>query len=154
VFSTDSSKNLTLTKANQKKLTKKISVRKYLIYTTTMPITKLTEEGSLKNYLCLLWELTVPSLLSFMTPNYVDLLLKPGDPRLKSEFITYESPKGGGKIKALLSQPTGRKKLPGIIVVHENRGLNPYIEDVGRRAAVEGFITRTRCLISRRLSWK
>jgi carboxymethylenebutenolidase len=70
------------------------------------------------------------------------LLIKPGDPRLKSEFITYESPKGGGKIKALLSQPTGtKKKLPGIIVVHENRGLNPYIEDVGRRAAVEGFIT-------------
>jgi carboxymethylenebutenolidase len=45
-----------------------------------------------------------------MTPNYVDsVLIKPGDPRLKSEFITYESP-GGGKIKALLSQPTGTKK--------------------------------------------
>jgi carboxymethylenebutenolidase len=87
--------------------------------------------------------LTVPSLLSFMTPNYLDsILIKPGDPRLKSEYITYESSKGGGKIKALLSQPTGtKKKLPGIIVVHENRGLNPYIEDVGRRAAVEGFIT-------------
>lgn len=87
--------------------------------------------------------LTVPSLLSFMTPNYLDsILIKPGDPRLKSEYITYESPKGGGEIKALLSQPTGmKKKLPGIIVVHENRGLNPYIEDVGRRAAVEGFIT-------------
>jgi carboxymethylenebutenolidase len=87
--------------------------------------------------------LTVPSLLSFMTPNYLDsILIKPGDPRLKSEYITYESPKGGGEIKAVLSQPTGmKKKLPGIIVVHENRGLNPYIEDVGRRAAVEGFIT-------------
>lgn len=87
--------------------------------------------------------LTVPSLLSFMTPNYLDsILIKPSDPRLKSEYITYESPKGGGKIKALLSQPTGtKKKLPGIIVVHENRGLNPYIEDVGRRAAIEGFIT-------------
>ena len=87
--------------------------------------------------------LTLPSLLSFMTPNYKDtFLIKPEDPRLKSEFITYESPKGGGSIKGLLSQPTKtRKKLPGIIVVHENRGLNPYIEDVGRRAAVEGFIT-------------
>ncbi|MEZ7499901.1 dienelactone hydrolase family protein [Flavobacterium sp. Arc3] len=87
--------------------------------------------------------LTVPSLLSFMTPNYLDsILIKPSDPRLKSEYITYESPKGGGKIKALLSQPTEtKKKLPGIIVVHENRGLNPYIEDVGRRAALEGFIT-------------
>jgi carboxymethylenebutenolidase len=87
--------------------------------------------------------LTVPSLLSFMTPNYLDsILIKPGDPRLKSEYITYESPKGGGKIKALLSQSIQtKKKLPGIIVVHENRGLNPYIEDVGRRAAIEGFIT-------------
>jgi carboxymethylenebutenolidase len=87
--------------------------------------------------------LTLPSLLSFMTPNYVDsILVKNGDPRLKSEFITYESPKGGGTIKGLLSQSTKtKKKLPGIIVVHENRGLNPYIEDVGRRAAVEGFIT-------------
>jgi carboxymethylenebutenolidase len=87
--------------------------------------------------------LTLPSLLSFMTPNYIDsILIKPDDPRLKSEYITYDSPKGGGKIKGLLSQPTEtKKKLPGIIVVHENRGLNPYIEDVGRRAAVEGFIT-------------
>lgn len=87
--------------------------------------------------------LTLPSLLSFMTPNYEDsILIKPDDKRLKSEFITYESSKGGGTIKALLSQPIGaKKKLPGIIVVHENRGLNPYIEDVGRRAALDGFIT-------------
>ena len=48
--------------------------------------------------------LTLPSLLSFMTPNYLDsILIKPGDPRLKSEFITYDSPKGGGTIKGLLS---------------------------------------------------
>jgi carboxymethylenebutenolidase len=87
--------------------------------------------------------LTLPSLLSFMTPNYMDTItIKTDDPRLKSEFITYESPKGGGTIKGLLSQPIESKKnLPGIIVVHENRGLNPYIEDVGRRAALEGFIT-------------
>lgn len=87
--------------------------------------------------------LTLPTLLSFMTPNYVDSIIIQGDdPRLKSGYITYESPKGGGSIKALLSQPTGtKKKLPGIIVVHENRGLNPYIEDVGRRAALEGFVT-------------
>jgi carboxymethylenebutenolidase len=87
--------------------------------------------------------LTVPSLLSFMTPNYVDsMTIKPDDPRIKSEYITYQSPKGGGAIKGLLSQPAEtKKKLPGIIVVHENRGLNPYIEDVGRRSAIEGFIT-------------
>jgi carboxymethylenebutenolidase len=87
--------------------------------------------------------LTLPSLLSFMTPNYVDtILVQPTDPRLKTGYINYDSPKGGGSIKGLLSQPAeSKKKLPGIIVVHENRGLNPYIEDVGRRAAFEGFIT-------------
>lgn len=87
--------------------------------------------------------LTLPSLLSFMTPNYQDTItILPDDPRLKSDFITYQSPKGGGDIKGLLSQPKDfNKKLPGIIVVHENRGLNPYIEDVGRRAALEGFVT-------------
>jgi carboxymethylenebutenolidase len=87
--------------------------------------------------------LTLPSLLSFMTPNYVDtILVQSTDPRLKTGYINYDSPKGGGSIKGLLSQPAeSKKKLPGIIVVHENRGLNPYIEDVGRRAALEGFIT-------------
>ncbi len=87
--------------------------------------------------------LTLPSLLSFMTPNYVDtILVQPTDPRLKTGYINYDSPKGGGSIKGLLSQPAeSKKKLSGIIVVHENRGLNPYIEDVGRRAALEGFIT-------------
>lgn len=87
--------------------------------------------------------LTLPSLLSFMTPNYVDsILVQPTDPRLKTQYINYDSPKGGGSIKGQLSQPVEtKKKLPGIIVVHENRGLNPYIEDVGRRAAIEGFIT-------------
>lgn len=87
--------------------------------------------------------ITIPSLLSFMMPNYIDsILVTPNDPRIQSDYITYKSPKGGGEIKGLLSKPTGSKeKLPGIIVVHENRGLNPYIEDVGRRAALEGFIT-------------
>ncbi len=87
--------------------------------------------------------ITVSSLLSFMTPNYVDsITVKPDDPRLNSDYITYNSPKGGGSIRGLFSKPVEAKnKLPGIVVVHENRGLNPYIEDVGRRAAVEGFIT-------------
>jgi len=87
--------------------------------------------------------ITVPSLLSFIMPNYIDsILVNQDDPRIDSEFITYESPKGGGEIRGLLSKPKDtKKKLPGIVVVHENRGLNPYIEDVGRRAALEGFIT-------------
>ncbi|MEL6989218.1 MAG: dienelactone hydrolase family protein [Bacteroidota bacterium] len=87
--------------------------------------------------------ITVPALLSFITPNYIDnLVISPQDDRLQSDYINYESPKGGGSIKGLLSKPNKKdKKLPGIIVVHENRGLNPYIEDVGRRAALEGFIS-------------
>jgi len=87
--------------------------------------------------------LTVSSLMSFIMPNYQDKIqVKADDPRLKSEFIEYDSPQGGGKIKGLLSRPVdNNKKLPGIIVVHENRGLNPHIEDVGRRAGLEGFIS-------------
>ena len=87
--------------------------------------------------------LTVGSLLSFISPDYVNTLLVPkDDPRVDSDYITYQSPKGGGAIKGLLSVPTNNsKKLPGVIVVHENRGLNPYIEDVGRRTALDGFIS-------------
>lgn len=86
--------------------------------------------------------ITVGSLLSFMSPNYVDsLLVKPNDPTLDSSYINYDSPKGGGSIKGLLSKLKDKTKLPGVIVVHENRGLNPYIEDVGRRTAKEGFIS-------------
>ena len=87
--------------------------------------------------------LTVSSLLSFITPNYLEnLVVNPNDPNLDSKYIEYPSPKGGGTIKGLLSMPKDTKgKLPGIVVVHENRGLNPYIEDVGRRAALEGFIS-------------
>lgn len=87
--------------------------------------------------------LSVSSLLSFIMPNYKDnIQVRSDDPRLKSEFITYKSLKGGGEIRGLLSKPADAEaKLPGIIVVHENRGLNPYIEDVGRRAALGGFIS-------------
>jgi carboxymethylenebutenolidase len=76
-------------------------------------------------------------------PNYKDTIqIQANDSRLKSEYINYPSPKGGGTIKALLSKPVDAKgKLGGIVVVHENRGLNPYIGDVARRAALAGFIS-------------
>jgi len=87
--------------------------------------------------------LTVASLASFVSPDYVKKIqIQQDDSRLNSEFITYESPKGGGSIKGLLSRPADAEgKLSGIIVVHENRGLNPHIEDVGRRAGLAGFIS-------------
>jgi carboxymethylenebutenolidase len=87
--------------------------------------------------------ITVASLMSFLMPDYNgQIQIQGDDPRLKSEYINYTSPKGGGTIKALLSRPVDAKgKLGGIVVVHENRGLNPHIEDVARRAALAGFIS-------------
>jgi carboxymethylenebutenolidase len=87
--------------------------------------------------------LTVASIMSFISPDYVKKIqISQDDSRLNSEFIQYKSPKGGGIIKGLLSRPVATKKqLPGIIVVHENRGLNPHIQDVGRRAGLAGFIS-------------
>ncbi len=87
--------------------------------------------------------LTVSSLLSFISPDYVKKIqIQQDDTRLQSEYINYDSPKGGGSIKGLLSRPKDVKgKLPGIVVVHENRGLNPHIEDVGRRAGLAGFVS-------------
>ncbi|HRJ28573.1 MAG TPA: dienelactone hydrolase family protein [Cyclobacteriaceae bacterium] len=87
--------------------------------------------------------ITVAALSSFLMPDYVNKIqVQANDPRLISEYITYDSPKGGGKIKGLLSRPKEAKdKLPGIVVVHENRGLNPHTEDVARRFALEGFIS-------------
>jgi carboxymethylenebutenolidase len=87
--------------------------------------------------------ITVPALMSFLMPDYKNTLqVKANDPRITSSYINYDSPKGGGSIKALLSKPADAKnRLGGVVVVHENRGLNPYIEDVGRRLAVAGFIS-------------
>lgn len=86
--------------------------------------------------------LTLTTLLSFIMPNYKAIQIDPNDPRLITEYVTFPSPKGGGTIKGLLSRPADVKgKLPGIVVVHENRGLNPHIEDVARRAALAGFIS-------------
>jgi carboxymethylenebutenolidase len=63
------------------------------------------------------------------------------DPRIKASYVTYPSPGGNGdKIKGYLVQPAGSGPWPAVFVIHENRGLNPYIEDVARRVAVEGFL--------------
>ena len=86
--------------------------------------------------------LTVASLMSFLMPDYKGAIqVQQDDPRLTSSYIHYPSPKGAGSIKALLSKPANFEgKLGGVVVVHENRGLNPHIEDVARRAALAGFI--------------
>lgn len=64
-----------------------------------------------------------------------------GDPRIKTARIEYQSPQGYGTVKGLLARPANVSgKLPGVLVVHENRGLNPYIEDVARRLGAEGYL--------------
>ncbi len=63
------------------------------------------------------------------------------DPRIKATYVTYPSPGGNsGQMRGYLVQPAGNGPFPAILVIHENRGLNPYIEDVARRAAAEGFL--------------
>jgi carboxymethylenebutenolidase len=63
------------------------------------------------------------------------------DPRIKGQYVTYPSPGGtSGTMRGYLVQPQRQGKAPAVLVIHENRGLNPYIEDVARRAATEGFL--------------
>jgi carboxymethylenebutenolidase len=64
------------------------------------------------------------------------------DTRIEPQYVTYPSPGGSsGQMRGYLVQPAGAGPFPAVLVIHENRGLNPYIEDVARRAAVEGFVT-------------
>lgn len=85
---------------------------------------------------------TAAALLEMLSPKYAFAAqVTKEDARLESEYLKYPSPNGSGEMRGLLAKPAGAKgKLPGIVVVHENRGLNPYIEDVVRRAALAGFV--------------
>jgi carboxymethylenebutenolidase len=85
---------------------------------------------------------TVAALVEGLLPNYaLANQVDDKDPRIETEYIDYYSPLGHGKIRGYLTRPTGVSgKLSGVVVVHENRGLNPYIEDVTRRLAVAGFV--------------
>jgi carboxymethylenebutenolidase len=86
--------------------------------------------------------LTAAALLEMLTPNYAFAAqVTPDDARIKTEYLKYPSPEGSGEMRGLFAQPAKAVgKLPSVIVVHENRGLNPYIEDVVRRLALAGFV--------------
>jgi carboxymethylenebutenolidase len=86
--------------------------------------------------------ITAAALLQMLSPNYaLAQQVAKDDPRIKAEYAKYDSPKGAGEMRGLLVKPANAQgKLPGIIVVHENRGLNPYIEDVARRLGAAGFV--------------
>jgi carboxymethylenebutenolidase len=86
--------------------------------------------------------LTALAMLESLQPNFAWAeQVGKTDSRIKPEYVTYPSPKGSGNMRGYLARPANAAGLrPGLVVIHENRGLNPYIEDVARRAAVEGFI--------------
>ncbi|RUT36988.1 dienelactone hydrolase family protein [Pseudomonas sp. PAMC 29040] len=82
------------------------------------------------------------SILNALSPDYaLAEQVAFTDPDILAEYITYPSPKGHGQVRGYLVRPAkAQGKLPAVVVVHENRGLNPYIEDVARRLAKQGFI--------------
>ncbi len=84
---------------------------------------------------------TAAALYGMLKPNYAwAIQVQPDDKRIKAETATVPSPQGNGSIKGYLVRPANDAKLPVVLVIHENRGLNPYIEDVARRLAVANFI--------------
>ena len=86
--------------------------------------------------------LTAAMLLDALNPRFAEAQqVAPDDTRLKAEYLEYPSPHGSPKTRGYLVRPaTASGKLPGVLVVHENRGLNPHIEDIARRVALEKFI--------------
>ena len=86
--------------------------------------------------------LTAATLLKALSPNYaLANQVRPSDDRISAGYIDYSSPKGYGRIRGYLVQPSAAvDPLSSVVVVHENRGLNPYIEDVTRRLGVAGFM--------------
>lgn len=85
---------------------------------------------------------TAMALLNMLSPDYaMAAQVSFNDPDITSEYITYPSPNGHGEVRGYLVRPAKAEgKLPAVLVVHENRGLNPYIEDVARRVAKAGFM--------------
>lgn len=86
--------------------------------------------------------MTAAMLLDALNPKFAEAQVVPkDDKRLKTEYVEYPSPNGSGKMRGYLARPAAESgKLPAILVIHENRGLNPHIEDITRRFALEKFM--------------
>jgi len=85
--------------------------------------------------------LTVAAIFESLRPNYAwAQTVDPASKDLKVGYETVQSPEGNGTIKGYLARPAKGKKFPSVLVIHENRGLNPYIEDVARRLAKQGYM--------------
>ena len=84
---------------------------------------------------------TALALYESLKPNYAwAQQVKPDDPKIKTSRETVQSPEGNGKITGYFARPAASGKFGGVIVIHENRGLNPYVEDVARRLALANFV--------------
>src|SRR5688572_10475683 len=85
---------------------------------------------------------TAVMLLDQLSPNFVEAqVIKTDDARIKAQYLEYPSPNGSGKMRGYFAQPAkATGKLPAVLVIHENRGLNPHIEDIARRLAVDNFV--------------
>jgi carboxymethylenebutenolidase len=84
---------------------------------------------------------TAATLLAQLSPSFAAPLVASSDSRLKTSYEEFPSPQGYGTVRGYLAVPAHAKgKLPAVLVVHENRGLNPHVEDIARRLALEGFI--------------
>jgi len=86
---------------------------------------------------------TAAGLLAALSPNFAaGQVVKPEDSRLKTQRVSVPSPHGHGTVKGYLARPAsaGEARLPAVLVIHENRGLNPHIEDIARRLALDGFM--------------
>ena len=85
---------------------------------------------------------TASAMLESLKPNFAWAQQVPkDDPRIRTQYLDYDSPQGHGRMRGYLAQPSDAKgKLPAVLVIHENRGLNPYIEDVARRLALANFV--------------
>ncbi|WP_445369165.1 dienelactone hydrolase family protein [Methylomonas sp. BW4-1] len=86
--------------------------------------------------------LTAEALLEALNPRFAEAKqVADNDPRIKATYVEYPSPHGNGKIRGYLVQPAkAAGKLPVVLVIHENRGLNPHIQDIARRLALDNFI--------------
>ncbi len=84
---------------------------------------------------------TALMLLEQLTPKFLEAqVIKPDDERIQQDYIEYPSPSGYGTMRGYLARPKASGRAPGVLVIHENRGLNPHIEDIARRLAVDGFV--------------
>ncbi len=107
--------------------------------TSTLGVSEVTLSGAAA---LTIGGLSALAMARSLLPRYAEAhTISFTDARIKGRYVDYASPGGSsGRMRGYLVRPAGEGRFPALLVIHENRGLNPYIEDVARRAAVEGFV--------------